>query len=62
MTTRRTRVPVRGTRGIGPADLIHNARLGQVDVDPRTGSVTFEGDVVYSDPADSVSLSRLYFL
>lgn len=62
MTTRRRRVAVRNTRGIGPADLIHNSRLGQVDVDPRTGTVTFDGDVVDSEPADSVSLSRLYFL
>ncbi|MFN8020710.1 MAG: urease subunit alpha [Acidimicrobiales bacterium] len=62
MTTRRRRVGVHGTRGIGPADLVHNTRLGQVDVDPRTGSVSFEGRTVYADPADSVSLSRLYFL
>ena len=62
MTTRRRRVAVRNTRGIGPADLIHNSRLGQVEVDPRTGIVTLDGDVVDSQPADSVSLSRLYFL
>ncbi len=62
MTTRRRRVAVRNTRGIGPADLIHNRRLGQVEVDPRTGIVTLDGDVVDSQPADSVSLSRLYFL
>lgn len=62
MTTRRRRVAVHNTRGIGPADLIHNSRLGQVDVDPRTGTVTFDGNVVDSQPADSVSLSRLYFL
>ena len=62
MTTRRRRVGIRGTRGIGPADLVHNHRLGQVDVDPRTGMVSFEGERVYTDPADSVSLSRLYFL
>ena len=62
MTTRRARVGVRNTRGIGPANLVHNARLGQVDVDARTGAVRFEGSLVYTDPADSVSLSRLYFL
>jgi urease subunit alpha len=62
MTTRRRRVGVRGTRGIGPADLVHNATLGRVDVDSRTGVVSFEGRVVYTDPADAVSLSRLYFL
>ncbi|MEO7370638.1 MAG: urease subunit alpha, partial [Ilumatobacteraceae bacterium] len=62
MSTRRRRVAVKGTRNIGPADLVHNNRLGHVDVDPRTGSVSFDGATVYSDPADSVSLSRLYFL
>ena len=62
MTTRRRRVAVSGTRNIGPANLVHNTRLGRVDVDPRTGRVTFEGDTVYTEPAESVSLSRLYFL
>jgi urease subunit alpha len=62
MTTRRRRVGVRRTRGIGPANMIHNARLGQVDVDPRTGMVSLDGESVYTDPAESVSLSRLYFL
>jgi urease subunit alpha len=53
---------VKGTRNIGPADLVHNSRLGHVDVDAKTGRVSFDGDTVYSDPAGSVSLSRLYFL
>jgi urease subunit alpha len=62
MTTRRRRVGVRNTRGIGPANMIHNARLGTVDVDARTGFVTFDGQRVYTDSSDEVSLSRLYFL
>ena len=62
MTTRRRRVAVRGTRNIGPADLVFNNRLGHVDVDPKSGRVSFEGNTVYSEPAESVSLSRLYFL
>lgn len=62
MTTRRRRVGVRGTRGIGPANMVLNSTLGRVDVDVRTGSVSFEGRTVYTDPAESVSLSRLYFL
>ncbi|WP_433239123.1 urease subunit alpha [Streptosporangium sp. CA-135522] len=61
MTTRRRRVGVRGTRGIGPADLVRNSRLGSVQVDPL-GQVTLDGDPVRSSPAESVSLSRLYFL
>jgi urease subunit alpha len=62
MSTRRRRVAVKGTRNIGPANLIHNNRLGHVDVDPKTGMVSLDGDLVYSDPADAVPLSRLYFL
>jgi urease subunit alpha len=62
MSTRRRRVAIRGTRGIGPANLVLNDRLGAVEVDPATGLVSFEGETVYTDPADSVSLSRLYFL
>ncbi|GHF21466.1 urease subunit alpha [Streptomyces fumanus] len=62
MPTRRRRVAVRGTRGIGPADLLRNTRTGQVDVDQRTGLVTLDGAPVRSGPAESVSLNRLYFL
>ena len=53
---------MRGTRGIGPADLRLNSRTGAVDVDQRTGLVTLDGEPVRSQPADSVSLNRLYFL
>ncbi|MEV6703182.1 amidohydrolase family protein, partial [Streptomyces sp. NPDC051453] len=62
MPTRRRRVAVRGTRGIGPADLVLNSRTGQVDVDRRSGLVTLDGAPMSSEPADQVSLSRLYFL
>jgi urease subunit alpha len=62
MPTRRRRVAVRGTRGIGPADLRRNSRTGCVDVDQRTGLVTLDGEPLRSRPADSVSLNRLYFL
>lgn len=62
MPTRRRRVAVRGTRGIGPADLRLNSRTGAVDVDGRTGLVTLDGEPLRSEAADSVSLNRLYFL
>ncbi|MFE9403809.1 urease subunit alpha [Streptomyces sp. NPDC006530] len=62
LPTRRRRVAVRGTRGIGPADLLLNSRTGAVGVDDRTGLVTLDGDPLRSEPADSVSLNRLYFL
>ena len=62
MPTRRRRVGVRGTRGIGPAAMIHNDRLAEVRVAADTGVVTMDGEVVASRAADSVSLNRLYFL
>ncbi|MEU6555789.1 urease subunit alpha [Streptomyces sp. NPDC046915] len=62
MPTRRRRVAVRGTRGIGPADLRLNCRTGAVDVDQSTGLVTLDGEPIRSEPAGSVSLNRLYFL
>ncbi|SDT78753.1 urease subunit alpha [Streptomyces sp. TLI_053] len=61
LPTRRRRVGVRNTRGIGPRDMVRNARTGQVEVTP-TGLVSLDGDPLRSEPADSVSLSRLYFL
>ncbi|MFF4445588.1 urease subunit alpha [Streptomyces sp. NPDC001502] len=62
LTTRRRRVAVRGTRGIGPKDMVGNARLGDVDVNARTGLVTLDGEPLHSEPAQQVSLNRLYFL
>ncbi|CAM5746463.1 putative Urease subunit alpha 1 [Streptomyces afghaniensis 772] [Streptomyces afghaniensis] len=62
MPTRRRRVAVRGTRGIGPADLRLNSRTGAVNVNQRTGLVTLDGEPLRSAPAESVSLNRLYFL
>ncbi|WP_328622283.1 urease subunit alpha [Streptomyces sp. NBC_00354] len=62
MPTRRRRVAVRGTRGIGPRSMVRNARTGTVDVHPGTGLVSLDGEPLVSAPADSVSLSRLYFL
>ena len=62
LPTRRRRVGVRGTRGIGPHSMVRNGRTGAVRVDTTTGLVTLDGAPLRSEPADSVSLSRLYFL
>jgi urease subunit alpha len=62
MPTRRRRAAVRGTRGIGPAAMVRNRRTGAVWVEPATGLVTLDGEPIRSEPADSVPLSRLYFL
>ncbi|MFF1804363.1 urease subunit alpha, partial [Streptomyces virginiae] len=62
LITRRRRVAVQGTRGIGPKDMVASARLGEVDVNARTGLVTLDGEPLRSEPAQQVSLNRLYFL
>lgn len=62
LPTRRRRVPVRGTRDLKLSDMTRNARTGLVDVDVRTGAVRLDGEPMYSPAADSVALSRLYFL
>lgn len=61
MTTRRRRVGVRNTREIGLSSMLLNNRLAQVRV-ASDGLVTVDGEPVTSEPAESVSLSRLYFL
>jgi urease subunit alpha len=62
MPTRRRRVGVRGTRGIGPASMVHNNRLAEIRVAADTGLVSMDGQPVMSQAAESVSLNRLYFL
>jgi urease subunit alpha len=62
LPTRRRRVPVSGCRGIGPAAMTRNSRVGEVAVDHRSAAVTLDGRPVSVEPADSVPLGRLYLI
>jgi urease subunit alpha len=62
LPTKRRRVAVKGTRGLHLDDMVLNGRTGLVDVEVDTGAVRLDGERVMSQPADSVALSRLYFL
>ncbi len=62
LPTRRRRVAVRHTRGLTLGDMVRNTRSGSVEVDVGTGAVRLDGERIQSAPAQSVSLSRLYFL
>ena len=42
--------------------MIHNDRTAEVRAEDQTGRVTVDGEPISSAPADSVGLSRLYFL
>ncbi len=59
--TRRRRVAVRGTRGIGLAQMDRHRSSAEVVVD-RRGDVTLDGQPVWCPPVDSVPLGRLYTL
>jgi urease subunit alpha len=59
---RRRRVAVANCRGIGLPDLVRHGRIGTTEVDARTATVTFDGEVLQAPAAQTVSLNRLYFL
>lgn len=61
LPTRRRRVAVRGTRGIGLAQMDRTRPSAQVRV-ASDGSVSLDGEPVGCEPAQSVPLTRLYFL
>jgi len=62
LRTHRRRVAVRHCRGIGLADMVRNDTIGSTLVVPRQATVTFDGVLLDAEPAETVSLSRLYFL
>ncbi|WP_137122499.1 urease subunit alpha [Segeticoccus rhizosphaerae] len=61
LPTRRRRVAVEHTRGIGLAQMVRHRASAQVRVAPD-GAVDLDGEPIFCEPADSVPLSRLYFL
>ncbi|HET9657775.1 MAG TPA: urease subunit alpha [Kineosporiaceae bacterium] len=61
--TRRRRVAVCGTRGIGLDQMLGgNHRTGRVQVRPDASAVTLDGEELRAVPADRLPLARLYHL
>ena len=58
----RPRAAVRGCRAVTAADMVRNDRLAEVRVDPRTLTVTVDGEPVSAPPAAEVPLSGRYLL
>jgi urease subunit alpha len=54
--------PVRNTRSIGKRDMIHNATLPVIDVDPQTYQVRADGELLSCEPAAALPMSQRYFL
>jgi urease subunit alpha len=55
-------IPVRNCRALGKKDMIHNAALPKVEVDPETYEVYADGKLITCEPATVLPLAQRYFL
>jgi len=55
-------VPVKNCRNIGKKDMIYNNLTPKIEINPETYEVRVDGKIATVDPADKVSLARLYNL
>jgi urease subunit alpha len=55
-------VAVHGCRGIGKRDMVHNAALPSITVDPETYEVHADGELLRCSPASRLPLAQLYHL
>ena len=53
---------VRGCRGIGKADMVHNDRLPNIAIDPSTYTVRVDHEVLTCEPAQVLPLAQRYSL
>ena len=54
---------VANTRGrIGKADMVHNAAMPAIEVDPETYDVRADGELLTCEPAAELALAQRYFL
>ncbi len=55
-------VPVHNCRQVGKKDLIHNAALPHIEVNPETYEVRADGQLLTCEPASVLPLAQRYFL
>lgn len=53
-------LPVKGTRSLTKADMLHNNVCPNIEVDPDTFQVRVDGELATCDPVSQVPLGRLY--
>ena len=58
----RTLVPVRPTRGVTKSDMVNNAALPAIAIDPETFAIRIDGELVIPEPATELPLAQLYSL
>jgi urease subunit alpha len=54
--------PVKNTRRITKADMIHNSACPQIEVDPETYAVRADGELLVCEPAKTLPMTQRYFL
>jgi urease subunit alpha len=55
-------LPVKNCRKLSKADMRFNDRTGDIKVDPETYAVTVDGERISCEPADTLPLTRKYWL
>jgi len=55
-------VAVRNCRGIGKKNMVHNAAMPRIEVDPETYEVRADGQLLTCEPASELPLAQRYFL
>ena len=55
-------VPVRNCRAIGKINMVHNAAMPKIEVDPETYEVRADGEVLTCEPARVLPMAQRYFL
>jgi len=53
---------VENTRTIGKADMIHNATMPLIEVNPETYEVRADGELPVCEPAQDLPLAQRYFM
>jgi urease subunit alpha len=59
---RKTVSAVRGNRTVTKADMVHNAYLPVMEIDPQTYSVRADGQLLTCEPATVLPMAQRYFL
>jgi urease subunit alpha len=54
--------PVANTRSISKCDMVLNAALPDIEIDPETYTVTADGEVLTCEPAKQLPMAQRYFL
>jgi len=55
-------VPITSVRALSKTDLVRNAAMPKIEVDPQTFEVRADGRLLMCDPAHRVPLARRYML